>query len=267
MGQAIITSHSPYVIEQFDPEQIVALSRNDDGILSSRNLQLGAIKPKKYQRERRQMAEAVLSRAVLVVEGATEASLFRAASEIMERDVAIGYEHLDLAGISVFNAGADNAVPPYGPFFSDLGKLAFGFYDKQDAPPTAEIQQQLDRFEARWESPEKGIERLLINEITVPTQRRFLEAVLARPDYPAEKGTYNGGMDDATVKSLAFEVLKARKGEYAPYAALLIGECENPEDLPSTVRTVLETMHARLQPRPAASAVPAAGAAPPGAPA
>jgi putative ATP-dependent endonuclease of OLD family len=32
MGQSIVTSHSPYVIEQFDPDQIVILNRDEAGI-------------------------------------------------------------------------------------------------------------------------------------------------------------------------------------------------------------------------------------------
>ena len=31
MGQAIVTSHSPYVIERFTPEEIVVLNRDDTG--------------------------------------------------------------------------------------------------------------------------------------------------------------------------------------------------------------------------------------------
>ena len=34
MGQSIVTSHSPYVIEQFEPRQIVILDRNDGGKLN-----------------------------------------------------------------------------------------------------------------------------------------------------------------------------------------------------------------------------------------
>jgi putative ATP-dependent endonuclease of the OLD family len=83
MGQAIMTSHSPCVIEQFDPEQIVVLDRQGTGQLTSHTVTLGGIKAKKYRQERRQLAEAVLSRAVLVVEGATEAALFPVASEVM----------------------------------------------------------------------------------------------------------------------------------------------------------------------------------------
>jgi putative ATP-dependent endonuclease of OLD family len=63
------------------------------------------VKPKTYRTERRQFAEAILSRAVLVVEGSTEAALFPAASTVMEESLGPNaYTHFDLAGVSVFTA-------------------------------------------------------------------------------------------------------------------------------------------------------------------
>lgn len=97
MGQSIVTSHSPYVIEQFDPAQIVILNRDEGGALTGQPIDARAVKPKAYRTERRQFAEAILSRAVLVVEGSTEASLFPVASSIMEGSLpADSYMHFDL---------------------------------------------------------------------------------------------------------------------------------------------------------------------------
>jgi len=259
MGQAIVTSHSPYIIEQFEPDQIVVLDRASDAVLSSRTVELGDIKPKRYRRERRQMAEAVLSRAVIVVEGPTEAALFPVASDVLEASPGSTYEHLDLTGVTVFTADGDNAVPIFGPFFKALGKPAFAFYDKQDAAPDADTATKLTDYAQEWESPEKGIEALLVNEMSVETLRRFLSTVKERSDYPTDKGEIADGMSDDAVKELAKMVLKARKGENQPYAAFLIGECENESELPSTIRTILETVHASLQP-PVAVSLPGAEA-------
>lgn len=247
MGQAIVTSHSPYIIEQFEPQQIVVLDRAGDAVLSSRTVELGEIKPKRYRRERRQMAEAVLSRAVLVVEGATEAAVFPVASEVLEASLGATYEHLDLAGVTVFNADADNAVPIFGPFFKALGKPAFAFYDKQDATPDADTSAKLADYTQVWESPEKGIESLLVGEMSVASLRRFLTSVKERPDYPTDKGVITDAMDEEAVKALAKAVLKVRKGDNQPYAALLMAECANVGELPTTIRTVLETIHKDIQ--------------------
>ncbi|MBU8820912.1 AAA family ATPase [Mycolicibacterium goodii] len=99
MGQAIVTSHSPYVIERFDPEHILMLKRTDDGVLTSDKFDVaGRMKPKKIREERRQFAEAILARGVLVVEGATEASVIPVVADVMEADPNIEYTHVDLAG-------------------------------------------------------------------------------------------------------------------------------------------------------------------------
>src|ERR1017187_5629389 len=132
MGQAIVTSHSPYVIEQFQPEQIVVLARPGLGKLSGTPIDLQGIKPKVFARERRQFAEAILANAIFVVEGATEAAIFPAASSVLEQDLgAEVYSHFDIAGVTIFDAGGDGSTPQYGPCFAALGKLAFCFYDKR----------------------------------------------------------------------------------------------------------------------------------------
>ncbi|ACO32304.1 ATP-dependent nuclease [Acidobacterium capsulatum] len=247
MGQSIVTSHSPYVIEQFEPTQIVILDRDHDGQLTGKPIDQTAIKPKSFRVERRQFAEAILSRAVLVVEGSTEASLFPVASTVLEENLpSDDYMHLDLAGVTIFNAGGDGAVPRYGATFSALGKLSFGFYDKPNSPLTDDAVKNLANYTQYWESPKKGIEALLLDEMPIVVVRRFLEAVKDRSDYPGEP-KYQEAMDEPTALSLALKVLKARKGDAYGYAALLVGHCATAEELPKTIREILTTIHDKLQ--------------------
>jgi putative ATP-dependent endonuclease of the OLD family len=256
MGQSIVTSHSPYVIEQFDPEQIVILNRDEGGALTGQPIDAQAVKPKTFRTERRQFAEAILSRAVLVVEGSTEAALFPVASSIMESSLgADAYMHFDLAGVSVFNAGSEGSVPRHGPVFSALGKLSFGFYDR---PKTALNQDALDKLKAYtqvWESPEKGIENVLIKQTPIAVVRRFLNEVKDRADYPAVGG-YDPAAGDAEVAALAMKVLKARKGDAHGYAAMLISHCKDAAELPATIRGILETIHKALSAVPEDIALP-----------
>jgi putative ATP-dependent endonuclease of OLD family len=246
MGQSIVTSHSPYVIEQFDPAHIVILDRGENSELSGRPIDTQAIKPKTYRTERRQFAEAILSRAVLVVEGSTEASIFPIASSVMEASLPTdAYMHLDLAGVSIFDAGGDNAVPRHGPIFSALGKIAFGFHDKPNEPFGPDSVAKFASYKQVWESPEKGIENLLIKETPIAVVRRFLNEVAARSDYPPV-GAYDATAEDAAVAELAIKVLKARKGDAHGYAAILIGQCEDANELPATIREILETIHKTL---------------------
>jgi len=257
MGQSIVTSHSPYVIEQFDPEQIVILDRDEDGALKGQPINTQAVKSKTYRTERRQFAEAILSRAVLVVEGSTEAALFPVASSIMEASLGSeAYTHFDLAGVSVFNAGSEGSVPRHGSTFSSLGKLSFGFYDKPNVAFNEDAIDKLNAYTKVWQSPEKGIENLLVNQTPIAVVRRFLDEVSKRSDYPAV-GAYNPAAGDGDVADLARAVLKARKGEAHGYAAVLIRHCQSAAELPTTIREILETIHKAL------SAVPeVAGATP-----
>ena len=250
MGQSIVTSHSPYVIEQFDPEQIIILNRDNGGALHGRPVDTQAVKPKTFRTERRQFAEAILSRAVLVVEGATEAALFPVASSIMEASVgADAYTHFDLAGVSVFNAGGEGSVPRHGRVFSALGKLSFGFYDKPNAALTQDALDKLKGYTQVWELPEKGIENVLIKQTPIAVVRRFLDDVKDRSDYPAV-GAYDAAAGDADVAALGAKVLKARKGDAYGYAAILISHCQNAAELPATIREILENIHKALTTAP-----------------
>ncbi len=60
--QCFVTSHSPYVIERFAPEQIQILRRSDDAVVTANGLTLGTtLKGKTYRRHaRRGIAEAML---------------------------------------------------------------------------------------------------------------------------------------------------------------------------------------------------------------
>lgn len=252
MGQTILTSHSPYVIEQFEPEDIVMLRREGAGNLLGSRIDPGSLKPKTYRAQRRQFAEAILARAVLIVEGSTEAALLPVASSIIERDDP-GYTHLDLAGVTIFTADNDVDVPRRGPIFKALDKLVFGFRDKQSALPDVNVQEQIDAFDKFWESPQTGVEYLLVNQTSSLVHRRFLATVGARPDYPTGVKPYVSTMTDAEVGRLALEVLKARKGEGYAYGALFIEQCQTGADLPAFIRGVLLEIDQALRP-PAAAA-------------
>ena len=246
MGQAIVTSHSPYIIEEFEPEAIVMLDRPTDGTLRGVAVDTKSIKPKTFKVQRRQFAEAILSRAVLVVEGGTETAVFPAVSSALE--AVFGrekYDHLDLAGVTVFDAGGDGNVATYGPIFKALGKRAFAFHDKRNQPPSPEEEARLRDYDAVWSSPYGSIEDLLAAETPVAALRRFLDAAKDRRDYPQTK-KYTVSMSDGDVRALTKEVLLARKGEAHAYGEVLIGHCEGLGDLPATLRDVLERIHGVL---------------------
>jgi putative ATP-dependent endonuclease of OLD family len=72
--QCIVTSHSPYLIERFDPAQIQILRKDANGSLTSTSVPGSTVlKGKTYRRHaRRGLAEAMLGRGAIVAEGVTE---------------------------------------------------------------------------------------------------------------------------------------------------------------------------------------------------
>lgn len=79
-AQSIFTSHSPYVLEEFGLDETVVLSRAGDGKLVQAKVSLpDSVKHKRYRQEfRTRFCEGLLSRRILIAEGATEASAFPA---------------------------------------------------------------------------------------------------------------------------------------------------------------------------------------------
>lgn len=238
MGQSIVTSHSPYIIEQYEAENVVVLGRDDKSCFGGKPIDRSLIKQKNYRAQRRQFAESILSRAVFVVEGATEVVAINAASTALERFHA-GYSHIDLSGVSLFDAGGDQEVPKYGPIFKALGKPVFGMRDKPNQTDQRG-QDNIDAYDEFWESPELGVERILVDEVPESVLHGFLKEVKLRPDYPANC-EYDASMVGEKLKTLAQKVLKARKGDSHGhgYAAILIEQFQSGNELPRFIREAL----------------------------
>lgn len=249
MGQVVITSHSPYVIEKFDPDRVVVLARDNTGTLTSTPVVLpGGFKLKRYRDNRRQFAEAVLASAVLVVEGATEAAVFQAVADILDADpTVVNYLHPDLAGISIFDAGNDVSVPVFAPVFSAMDKPVFGIHDQPSRPLDPALAPKIAQFTRYQELPYRGIETLLVAETPVNVQRRFAATVASRSDYPGG-APLDAGATDEQVREHVQRLLQARKGSNSGYAVLLINECHSAAELPASLSGFLQAIDSDLRP-------------------
>ncbi|WP_417814422.1 ATP-dependent nuclease [Thalassospira alkalitolerans] len=238
MGQAIITSHSPYVIEEFEMSDVQAVSRMD-GTLSSDRIPTNTIRHRTLRTNGRKLAEAILARGVIVAEGDTEAKMLIAASYMYETlDSSDKYAPLDLIGVSVFDAGTQSDVPKWGPFFKALKKINFAFQDKPNQPWTEDQASHLSCYHYNFESAYKGTEDLLAAEVPVAVHRRFLELVARHPDYPTDKGYLGANALEAEVVALSKTVLKAKKG--SGFAGMLIEQCQTLEEIPATLKSFLD---------------------------
>lgn len=251
--QCFVTSHSPFVIEQFDPRQIQILRRSDTAQVSGAAVMLeGAIKPKTYRKHvRRGLCEAVLGKAVIVTEGLTEQTVIWAVAEKMEAASEDNYP-LDLAGVTVFSSDGDGLLSAFGVFFRNLGLKAFAFYDHKQRTHE-ETEKLATAFDINNDTGYAGTEELLVAEVPVDRQWQLLNDIRVAGDHgsiaiPAERPV------DADVRTLCCGLLKGRKGDGT--AARLIDLCDMAE-LPVSVVQFLTQVYTAF-PKPESVPLPAA---------
>lgn len=247
MQQAILTTHSPFVLEQFNPEEVVILGRDGKANLEGRDVEITGIKAKTYRGNlRRILAEAMLGTGVICVEGVSDAEVLTAASNVLEEAESDSYTPLDLSGVTIVQCEGDGGLLRYGKFFHDLGKKTYAFYDKQ---ANAEIVDEIgDLFDGAWQLQQTGIEYVLTDEVTIAVLRKFLKEASKWDDYPSnstkpELYEYKSDLKDAAVRDLAKRVLRARKG--AGYAGRLVELCKS-DDLPAVIVEALEKISEAL---------------------
>jgi len=237
VDQAILTSHSPFIVEQFAPEQVLLLSREDNATLMGRRLELTGIKAKTYRGGiRRHFAEAMLGRGVICVEGVSDSDMLVSASQVLERYGVEEYDYtpLDLSGVTIVQCDGDGNLPQHGQFFRSLGLSSYALYDEPTDGDAASIEAS---FNKSWQLEYRGIEKLLAEEVPVKVLRRFLEGASSWNDYPrGDRYECTSDADDPAVRKACFKVLKSRKG--CGYAGRLVEEC-TAEDLPQMLVEVL----------------------------
>jgi putative ATP-dependent endonuclease of OLD family len=235
--QCFVTSHSPYIIEVFEPNQILILRRDASGIFSSKPIVLeGSIKPKNYKSySRRGISEAMLGRGVILVEGFTEQVVFWAVANKMQQNKE-SYYPIDLSGVTIFSTDGDGLMPDFGSFFNKLDLTTFAFYDKKERRTEIET-----RFTSSFfysvESPFKGIEKLLAEEIPVDVQWQFWQvhkSEVAVVDIAGERPS------DSEIKLLSIRLLKGYKGEGT--AGRLIDHC-TVDQLPKSLTDFFKTVY------------------------
>lgn len=230
--QCFVTSHSPYVIERFEPEHIRILRKGPEATLVAKELRIGeTLKTKTYRRHaRRAFAEAILGRGVIVGEGITERDIVLAAASKFEDSDPVTFYPLDLSGVSVISVDGEGSLAEFGEFFTDLGIAAYALFDSK--PIKQEIKARIDKaYSYPCQTKYAGAETLLIEECPVPRLWQLLVEIRESGEkldfIPA------GPMPEpATVRQVAKSVLKKEKG--SGYAGRLIELCDVAE-LPPTI--------------------------------
>ena len=179
-AQSIFTSHSPYVLEEFSLDETVILSRSPEGNLSMALVSLPeSVKHKRYRQEfRTRFCEGLLSRRVLIAEGATEAATFPVVARRLAELLPDKYSSLEALGICVIDAGTETQVADLAKLYRGLGKKTFAACDKQSDQSKTAIEAQVEKL---FMHEEKGFEDLVLKNTTEDALKRFCKAMTWPP--------------------------------------------------------------------------------------
>lgn len=232
-SQVLLTSHSPYVIEEFPPDNVVVLQRSEGSLILIPSSLPPKVKMKAYRREMRtRFCEALLARRVLIVEGRTEYDALPAASRRLAYLYPGKHRSLDSMGIAVVDAETDSQVVPLVEYFEKLGKETFAVFDKQDDSTIS------DALEHGFESPETGFERLIAKNIDISVIEEFIDELIKSNEWPLrETDKPEDGIGEKELRKLLVKVLKKFKG--SGEAALLIAKCNSAEEMPGFIVEML----------------------------
>ena len=234
--QALFTSHSPYVLEEFEATQILVVSR-ENGVMKVSSAGMPPnVKVKGYQEElRKRFCETLLARRVLIVEGRTELDVYSAAARKLQKlhqDEHISFETL---GISPINAESDSKISPLGEYYRGMNKKVYAIFDKQDVSSREKITSSVDYA---FEAAEHGIENVVLKGVEGSVLRKFAMKLVSEGDWPShlKRCTPNDSMTDDEIYNALFDYMTGKKGEGA--LARLVVFC-NEDEMPAFVRDTI----------------------------
>jgi len=250
-SQAIFTSHSPYVLEEFVLDETVVLGRNPTGELSRKSITLPSnLKLKAYRQDfRTRFCEGLLSRRVLIAEGETETTAFPVVCRRLAELNPASYKSLEALGICTLNAGSDSKIAGMAKLFRDLGKRTFALCDKQDAANQAAIETEVELLLMH---EKKGIEALVLEGTTDAALQRFA-ALLEWPPHLTQK--YPNPVADA--RNALSEYFSWAKGNWG--LADFLAQCTE-DEIPEWLREACRTLMQACEPAQAEEAVAAPAA-------
>jgi putative ATP-dependent endonuclease of OLD family len=242
--QAFITSHSPFVIERFEPAQTLLLSRDANGVIGIvRVSDATGLKDNDYKRfARRGLTECMLGRGAIVVEGVTEFHALPVAARRME-EADGSLQPLDIAGVAFFDVEGGGSISKFGTYFKALGLKIFSFYDSVKKPE--EKAKIAAAFDVDGQHKHQGFEALVAEEVALERQWTFLTELRESGENGNVLIPANRPADD-DLKKLTKSALASGKG--AGWAARLFESCAF-DELPASVIDFLTKVYAAF-PKP-----------------
>lgn len=208
------------------------------------------VKPKNYRTEfRTRFSEALLAKRVLITEGRTEYDAIPAAARRLSELHSTECKTLECLGIAVFNAETDSQVAALGKYFTDLGKMVFAVFDMQTDDSRAAITTSVAHL---FESPEKGLENLILKSTAEPALQRYAIAVVAAGDWPQHLAACapTSTMPIVELRDALSQYFKWSKGSGS--IADLLGQCSK-QEMPPFIVATLTSIQSISEPPPTAA--------------
>ena len=239
-AQSLFTSHSPYVLEEFNLDEMVILSRDSGGHMIQATVDLpDSIKHKRYRQEfRTRFCEGLLSRRIVVAEGATEASAIPAAARRLSELNPKSYSSFEALGLCTIDAGTDSQIADIAKLYKKLGKQVFAVCDKQEPGQRRAIEAQVEKL---FTHSEKGFEDLVIKNSTKEAIEKFID-ILDWPSHLKEK--YPDPKEEP--ESALYDYFKWSKGNWG--IADFLSQCVYKEDIPEWIKDTCRELKDLCQP-------------------
>jgi len=238
-SQSLFTSHSPYVLEEFDVGEIAVLMRATDGTLKQFAIDLPpSIKHKRYRQEfRTRFCEGLLARRILLAEGATEAASLPAAARRLAEVNPSAYSSFEALGLCTIDAGGDGNIADLGKLYSNLGKVVYAVCDKQAAPNQAAIEARVAKL---FMHNETDIEKLVLKNTTQAALERFIDCIQLPPHLTSKYAIPKADALDVITEFFAWA-----KGNWG--LAEFLSQCSEAE-IPEWIRNTCRELRDLCQP-------------------
>ena len=184
---------------------------------------------------------------MLITEGRTEYDIYSSsARKLQELHTDKSYS-FELLGISLVNAETDTQIAALGHYYKRLNKTVYAVFDKQSEQSSAIIN---DAVDYAYESNEKGIENLVLNNIEPRILKEYALKLAEDKEWPQhfKSKTPNDNMSDDEIKSVLFEYFKWSKGSGT--LADLVLFCDE-EQMPYFIRETIINISQTIYSQPA----------------
>ena len=237
-AQAIFTSHSPYVIEEFSLSNVLVLHKDASGTVKGLTAE-SPVKMKSYRDEfRKRFCEGLLSKNILILEGRTEYDVYQTCFRKLVKLHPENYKNLGLLSLAPINADGDGNIPEIGMFFKSLGKRVFSIFDKQDDASLESIKNNVDFY---FMIEEKGIEAFIVNNVSYGVLEKYSDNIEASGEWsnhivpkPSDCTT------EAELRKTMFTFFKHKKG--SGELSELIFTCSTKEEMPSRIIEIIDSI-------------------------